>query len=173
VTDLNGAAGWQHGTGEKEIFLRYFNKAWGKPGIPYEEAVSVSLCLAGSTARYENRTAKAFCSDSLPADGTAAGPPLIFAAPQKQIRLGRMMAAGLEVFNPKKQVPAIPTELPPACKACSTTTNRHGRILASSLLPTAGWAVGWVASAKKEETALKRLQKLIEHSQQNRKIQFM
>jgi hypothetical protein len=32
---------------------------------------------------------------------------------------------------------------------------------------------GWVANAKKEETQIKRLQKLVEYSARNERIEFM
>ncbi len=163
----------QHGTREKEIFLRYFKKASGKPRIAYEDAVSVALCFGWIDGQVRKYDSESFLQRFTPRRPNSRWSAINIRRARKQIRLGRMTAAGLAVFNPQKQVEAIPTELPPALQRLFERHQPAWRNF--GLFPPSyrRMAVGWVASAKKEETALKRLQKLIDHSRQSRKIQFM
>lgn len=86
-----------------------------------------------------------------------------------------MTAAGQKVFNPEGQRPAPkqPTRLP---KDLQSQFRKHSGAWANfQRFPPyyRRMTIGWVASAKREETRLKRLEKLLEFSARNERIQFM
>ena len=86
-----------------------------------------------------------------------------------------MMPAGLAAYHSgdRCEVPPMPVALPKALelkfrKQRAAWTN-YEKFPPGYRRVTAGW----VASAKKEETRLKRLEKLIEFSARNERIEFM
>ena len=92
---------------------------------------------------------------------------------QRMIAEGKMTAAGLKVFHPRSQTPAVPTKLPAPLeeefRKQITAWENFSRFPPSYQRMT----IGWVASAKQEETQLRRLQQLIAESAANQRIKFM
>ena len=86
-----------------------------------------------------------------------------------------MLPAGLESYNAKdrREIAPMPTEMP---KALEEKFRRQRAAWTNYRKFPPGYrrvTAGWVASAKKEETRIKRLDKLIEHSARNERIEFM
>ena len=86
-----------------------------------------------------------------------------------------MMPAGLKAYNSidRREVAPLPTELP---KALEDIFRKQRAAWANYEKFPPGYrrvTAGWVASAKKEETQIKRLEKLIEYSARNERIEFM
>ncbi len=168
---------WLEENGKKsdEIWLLYYKKTSGKQRIEYEDAVREALCFGwiDSTVKKidEERYAQRF---------TPRKPGSLWSASnvnrvKKLIEEGRMTPAGLEAFKPHKRRKArpLPTELPKDLegkfiKQVNAWQN-FNRFPPSYRRLT----VGWVASAKKEETKLKRLKQLIEFSAENKRVKFM
>jgi uncharacterized protein YdeI (YjbR/CyaY-like superfamily) len=89
------------------------------------------------------------------------------------IREGKMTAAGMKVFDPRNKAPAVPTQLPSSLEGefrkQTTAWENFQRFPPAYRRMT----IGWVASAKQEETQLRRLRQLMAESTANRKIEFM
>jgi len=86
-----------------------------------------------------------------------------------------MMPAGLKAYqsSDRRAVAPRPVELP---KVLEEGFRRHRSAWANYQKFPPGYrrvTSGWVASAKKEETQIKRLEKLIEFSARNQRITFM
>ena len=85
------------------------------------------------------------------------------------------MPAGLKVYNSEQrvEVPPMPTqmsqELEEEFRKQKVAWTNYEKFPPGYRRLTAGW----VASAKREETQRKRLEKLIEHSARNERITFM
>jgi uncharacterized protein YdeI (YjbR/CyaY-like superfamily) len=86
-----------------------------------------------------------------------------------------MKTAGLKAYNSggRRETPPMPTALPKDLedrfrKQCAAWAN-YEKFPPGYRRVTAGW----VASAKKDDTRIKRLEKLIESSARNRRITFM
>jgi uncharacterized protein YdeI (YjbR/CyaY-like superfamily) len=86
-----------------------------------------------------------------------------------------MTPAGLKAYHSsdRRDAQPLPVEMPKALddqfrKQPAAWAN-HEKFLAGYRRITAGW----VASAKREETRVKRLEKLIEFSARNERIEFM
>ncbi len=94
---------------------------------------------------------------------------------QRLIVEGQMMPEGLKVYNAGKgrEVAPRPTELPKVLEE-KFRKQRAAWVNYEKFPP--GYrrmTAGWVASAKKEETRIKRLEKLIEFSARNERIEFL
>lgn len=88
---------------------------------------------------------------------------------------GQNDARGLAAYNSvnRREVAALPSAMP---KALEETFRKQGVAWANYEKFPPGYrrvTAGWVASAKKEETRIKRLEKLIEFSARNERIEFM
>jgi uncharacterized protein YdeI (YjbR/CyaY-like superfamily) len=94
---------------------------------------------------------------------------------ERLIGEGKMMPAGLKVYNSEQrvEVPPMPTqmsqELEEEFRKQKVAWTNYEKFPPGYRRLTAGW----VASAKREETQRKRLEKLIEHSARNERITFM
>ncbi|MGO9126665.1 MAG: YdeI/OmpD-associated family protein [Terriglobales bacterium] len=99
--------------------------------------------------------------------------PINIRRARKLIAAGKMTTAGLEAFRPERRTEAHPTELPTNLKG---TFQEHAAAWQhfESFPPFyRRMTIAWVASAKKEETRMKRLEKLMEFSEKNKRIKFM
>jgi uncharacterized protein YdeI (YjbR/CyaY-like superfamily) len=92
---------------------------------------------------------------------------------KKLIAEGQMKAAGLAAFNPTRKTSAQPTQLPVDLQ--QKFKDHAGAWENFQRFPPfyRRMTIAWVASAKKEETRVKRLSQLIEYSAQNQRIKFM
>lgn len=157
----------------KEIWLVYFKKGSGRPRVDYGEAVEEAICFGWIDSKIkkldEDRYAQLFTPRKPGSRWSASN----IARAKRMIQEGKMMAAGMKVFNPDHQTPPMPTELPgplqdqfekntPAWENFQHFPPAYRRM-----------TIGWVASAKHEATQLRRLQQLIAESAANRPIKFM
>ncbi|MCI0569048.1 MAG: YdeI/OmpD-associated family protein [Acidobacteria bacterium] len=158
-----------------EVWLLYYKKGSGKARIEYQDAVEEALCFGwidGKIKRIDEATYAQRFTPRLPASRWSA---LNIKRAEKLIEQGKMMEDGLKAFQPGKVVKALPlpTQLP---KELEDRFRRESRAWENfDRFPPAyrRLTIGWVASAKKEETRLKRLQQLIEVSSRGEKIKFM
>jgi uncharacterized protein YdeI (YjbR/CyaY-like superfamily) len=156
-----------------EIFLIYYKKNSGKPRIAYEDAVEEALCFGWIDGKVNKLDDQRYVQRFTPRRPASRWSALNIKRAKKLIAKGKMKAAGLAVFNPTRKTAPQPTQLPGDLKQ---EFRKH----------TAAWenfqrfppfyqrmTIAWVASAKKPETRLKRLQQLVEYSTGNRRIKFM
>ncbi len=158
-----------------EVWLLYYKKDSGKPRIAYDDAVEEALCFGwiDSTVRRidEARYAQRFT----PRKPQSRWSPSNIQRAKKLIAEGKMTPAGLQAFSPRarRETPPMPTRLPRDLahrfRMQSEAWEHFQRFPPGYRRIT----IGWVASAKKEETRLKRLQQLIESSARNERIKFM
>jgi uncharacterized protein YdeI (YjbR/CyaY-like superfamily) len=157
----------------KEVWLIYYKKNSGKPSISHEDAVRQAICygwIDGLIKRLDDeRTVRRF-SPRKP-DSYWSG--LNIKRAEDLIRSGEMTPAGLAVYKPERKTKSQPTAL----------SNEIAKLFGKN---KAAWenfqafppyyqriTAGWVESAKKPETRLKRLEQLIKHSAAGKKIDFM
>jgi uncharacterized protein YdeI (YjbR/CyaY-like superfamily) len=156
-----------------EIFLIYYKKASGKPRIPYDDAVEEALCFGWIDGKTVKIDEECYGQRFTPRRPTSRWSPINLKRARKLIKEGKMMPAGMAVFDPSRKTEAQPREFsadieerfrkaPGAWKNFQHFPPYYRRMTA-----------GWVGSAKKEETRLSRLEKLIEHSARNERIKFM
>ena len=159
----------------EEIWLLYYKKSSGKPRISYEDAVEEALCFGWVDSKIKKIDEERYAQRFTPRKPRSRWSASNIRRAKKLIRERKMTAAGLEAFNPhdtRKAAP-MPTELPKdleenfikqvkAWDSFNRFPPSYRRI-----------TIGWVASAKKEETKLKRLKQLTDFSAENKRIRFM
>jgi uncharacterized protein YdeI (YjbR/CyaY-like superfamily) len=94
---------------------------------------------------------------------------------ERLIAEGKMMPPGLKAYNSadRRDVPPMPAEMP---KDIEEMFRKQRAAWANYEKFPPGYrriTAGWVASAKKEETRIKRLEKLIEFSARSERVTFM
>jgi uncharacterized protein YdeI (YjbR/CyaY-like superfamily) len=167
----------KHHATARELWVGYYKKGSGRPSITWPESVDEALCVG-----WIDGVRKSVDGDSYTIRFTPRRPGSIWSAvnikrAQALAEQGRMQPAGLAVFQARRDDRSAiysyerrreELEEP---YASLLRKNKAAWAFFQSQPPWYKRAVyGWVMSAKKEETRLKRLAQLIEHSAQERII---
>ena len=163
----------KHGQRAKEVWLIYPKKHSGEMRIPYDDAVEEALCFGWIDGQTGKLDADRYVQRFTPRRASSRWSAINIRRARKLVAADKMTAAGMQVFRPERKTEAHPTELPKSLEAAF-----RGRALAWENFQRfppyyRRMTVGWVASAKKEETRKSRLRKLMEFSAANRRIKFM
>src|SRR5580704_2753595 len=162
-----------HGQRTKEIWLIYPKKHSGKVRIPYDDAVEEALCFGWIDGVTGKLDADRYVQRFTPRRPSSRWSPINIKRAEKLIAAGKMTAAGLEAFRPERETEAHPTELPKNLKAAFRSQAGAWENFQDFPPYYRRMTIAWVASAKKEETRMKRLGKLMTFSSQNKRIKFM
>ncbi len=84
-----------------------------------------------------------------------------------------MTPAGMVVFHPERKIEAHPTKLPKLLQNQLAANKKAWKNFQAFPPSYQRMTIGWIASAKKEETQSARLEQLIEFSTANQRIKFM
>jgi uncharacterized protein YdeI (YjbR/CyaY-like superfamily) len=158
-----------------EIWLLYYKKKSGKPRIAYDHAVEEALCFGWIDGKIRKIDEARHAQRFTPRRAQSRWSRSNIQRATRLIAEGKMTPAGLKAFRPheRRQTASMPTRLPrnlqSQFKMQSGAWERFKGFPPSYQRIT----IGWVASAKKEETRLKRLNQLIEFSGRNERIKFM
>jgi uncharacterized protein YdeI (YjbR/CyaY-like superfamily) len=159
----------------EEIWLIYYKKNSGKPRVPYEDAVEEALCFGWIDGKIKKVDEACFAQRFTPRRPRSAWNKSNIQRAERLIAAGQMTPVGLAAFNAgqRRENPVMPTEMPKELEAKfrkqSTAWKNYEKFPPYYRRMTAQW----VASAKKEETRLGRLEKLIEFSARNERIKFI
>lgn len=163
----------KNGKRAREIWLIYPKKHSGKVRIPYDDAVEEALCFGWIDGMTGKLDAERYVQRFTPRRPTSRWSPINIKRAQKLIAAGKMTKAGQLAFRPERRTEAHPTELPSglekAFRSRAVAWNNFQRFPPFYQR----MAVAWVASAKKAETQMKRLEKLMDSSAENHRIKFM
>ncbi|MGA2878073.1 MAG: YdeI/OmpD-associated family protein [Bryobacteraceae bacterium] len=159
----------------EEIWLGFYKKASGKQTVSYDHAVEEALCFGWVDGMKKKLDEECYAFRFTPRKLRSPWSKSNIQRVERLIAEGKMMPAGLKAYQAgdRREVPPMPTELPKVLE----DQFRKQRVAWSNYekFPP-GYrrlTIGWVASAKKEETQRKRLEKLIDHSARNERITFM
>jgi uncharacterized protein YdeI (YjbR/CyaY-like superfamily) len=156
-----------------EVWLLYYKKDTGRPRIAYADAVEEAICFGWIDGKIKKLDQARFAQLFTPRKPKSRWSRTNIERARRMIREGKMTAAGLKVFDPRNQTPALPTKLPAPLeeqfRKRETAWENFTRFPPSYQRMT----IGWVASAKQEATQLRRLRQLIAESAANRRIKFM
>ena len=158
-----------------EIWLSFYKKKSGKPCFAYDHAVEEALCFAWIDSKVKNIDEARYAHRFTPRKPQSRWSALNIKRAEKLIAEGKMTPAGLRAFNPqvRRETPSMPERLPKDLEKqfqMKSDAWEHFKRFPPSYRRI---TIGWVASAKKEETRLKRLNQLIEFSARNKRIKFM
>jgi uncharacterized protein YdeI (YjbR/CyaY-like superfamily) len=175
VEDRSKWRAWLEANSEQapEVWLVYFKKDTGRPRVAYGDAVEEAICFGWIDSKIRKLDEARFAQLFTPRKPKSHWSPSNIARARRMIQEGKMTAAGLKVFDPHNQTPALPTKLP-------------GQLEGQFRKHTTAWenfrrfppayqrmTIGWVASARQEETQLRRLRQLIADSAASKRIKFM
>ncbi|MGC1120430.1 MAG: YdeI/OmpD-associated family protein [Candidatus Methanofastidiosia archaeon] len=161
-------------TTQNEIWLIFYKNHTGKPTIPYGDAVEEAICFGWIDSIIKRIDDEKFARKFTPRRDTSRWSPSNISRIKKMINQGKMTEAGLQKIDeltfvrkaePKKEF-VIPSRIEEALKTHPKAWNNF-----VTLAP--GYKrqyIGWVISAKKEETQKRRLIELITILEKNQRL---
>jgi uncharacterized protein YdeI (YjbR/CyaY-like superfamily) len=147
----------------------------GRSNITYDEALEEALCFGWIDGKKISIDLERYAFRFTRRGVNSAWSALNIKRAKSLIRAGKMTEAGLNAFQNHKhrKVAPLPEVLP--AKLQQTFQSNNAAWLNFLALP-AGYqklCIGWIASAKREETQLRRLATVMEHSAAKKKNSFM
>jgi uncharacterized protein YdeI (YjbR/CyaY-like superfamily) len=159
----------------EEIWLVFYKKATGRQTVSYDHAVEEALCFGWVDGRVQKLDEECYAYRFTPRKPESQWSKSNLQRVERLSAEGKMMPAGLKVYNSgeRREVASMPTELPKNLE--EMFRKRRAAWTSYQKFPPGYRRVtaGWVASAKKEETRVKRLEKLMEFSARNQRIEYM
>jgi uncharacterized protein YdeI (YjbR/CyaY-like superfamily) len=159
----------------EEIWLVFHKKASGKQTVSYEHAVEEPLCFGWIDGMKKKLDEECYAFRFTPRKPKSPWSKSNLQRVERLIADGKMMPPGLEAYTSGyvREVPPMPTEMP---KDLEERFRKQRAAWANYEKFPPGYrrmTAGWVASAKREETRIKRLEKLMEFSARNERLEFM
>lgn len=166
---------------KKEIWMVFYKKHTGKPGISYDAAVEEALCFGWIDSIVKKIDEEKFARKFTPRKSRSRWSELNKKRARKMIDEGKMVETGLARIRDAKEsgewfksvlMGARSEELkvPPYFEK-ALEVNAKARKNFNNLAPTyRRHFIGWVSSAKREETRKRRLQEAVQLLEQNKKL---
>jgi uncharacterized protein YdeI (YjbR/CyaY-like superfamily) len=163
--------------GERELWVGFYKKGSGKPSITWPEAVDEALCFGWIDGVRKSIDDESYMIRFTPRKKTSAWSAVNIRRAKELIQMGHMTPAGFQAFEKRseersaiysyeRQNAALPHKYETQIRA-----NKQAWAFLSGQPPSYRKAVAWwIISAKKKETQLKRLGKLIEDSENKRTV---
>ena len=180
VTNRDDWRAWlreNHDT-EKEVWLIYYKKHTSKPRIPYDDAVEEALCFGWIDSIVKKIDAEKFTRKFTPRKSKSKWSEANKKRARKMIKEGKMTKAGLAKINEAKNngewLKAAPVRrelvIPPYIKEALSMNKKALDYFDSLANGYKRQLVGWITSAKREETRKRRLAEAISLLEQNKKL---
>ena len=161
---------------EKEIWLIFPKARTGQHSISYDDAVEEALCHGWIDSIIQRIDDSSYARKFTPRTNNLKWSELNKTRVAKLIREGRMTEAGLAKISysnaerahpkPKPSVLPVPAFMERALRARQRAWENFKRLAPSYQRNY----IGWITTAKREETRLKRLQEAIELLEENKKL---
>ncbi len=157
------------------VWLRYYKKPSGKPRIPYVDAVEEALCFGWIDGKIKRINEDYYIQRFTPRRPGSRWSKYNIERIKKLTGQGLMKPAGLQAFkesvekphlvynNRKDGIPVIPNDLKYELKKNMTAFNNFNNFTQSSRR----MYIDWLNSAKKPETRIRRISKIICLSEKN------
>ena len=170
----------KHHATAAELWVGFYKKSWGKSSITYQDALDEALCFG-----WIDGIRKTVDEDRYTIRFTPRKPGSIWSNVNIKrvkglIALGRVMPAGLVVFQARKQEKSgvysyenRPRQLDAEYEKKFRADQKAWEFIQSQAPYYQRTTCGWVMTAKKEETRLRRLAILMADSAQGRRIGVM
>jgi uncharacterized protein YdeI (YjbR/CyaY-like superfamily) len=167
----------RHHATERELWVGYYKKDSGKPSITWPESVDQALCFGWIDGIRKSVDALSYTTRFTPRQTRSTWSVVNIKRAEELAAQGLMQPAGLKAFAARTENRSgIYAYEQRSDKLAAPYEKRFRQNKAAwdffqaqtpSYRKLAGW---WVVSAKREETRLKRLEKLIEDSAQGRTL---
>ena len=158
-----------------EIWLIFYKKHTGKACVSYDEAVEEALCFGWVDTTVKTIDANRYQQRFTPRKPTSAWSASNIERARRMLAAGKMMAAGKAAFDGHEQrvAPPLPTRLSADLAQRFRRAKQAWKNFERFPPGYRRYAIGWVASAKREETRRTRLDQLIETSARNERLKFI
>jgi uncharacterized protein YdeI (YjbR/CyaY-like superfamily) len=164
---------------ESEVWLVYYKQHTGQPRVPYDEAVEEALCFGWIDSIVRRIDDKKYAQKFTPRRGRSKWSQSNIERVRKLIGEGRMTDVGLAKIDPSvlaEDVPAKPkvkksNQAVPGFIKQALMANPRAWQYFQALAPSyRRLYIGWIMSAKKEETRHRWLCEAISLLKQNKKL---
>lgn len=158
-----------------EIWLVFYKKHTGKPSVTLGEAIDEGLCFGWIDTRVRSLDDARYAQRFTPRAPSSRWSASNIARVRKLIAQRKMTAAGLSAFkgHELRKAPALPTKLPPELNVLFRRSGKAWRNFERCPPGYKRYAIGWVASAKRDETRRKRLARLVATSARAERLPFI
>lgn len=161
-------------TSVTEAWLVFYKKPSGKPRIPYNDAIEEALCFGWIDGKLKMINDNYYIQRFTPRRRDSIWSEINVSRVKKMISEGLMMKPGLDAFqvyldNPSilavrnMEVPDIPDDLLKELRKNKTAFNNFQNFPVS----TRRLYLQWLINAKREETCLRRISKILELAENN------
>jgi uncharacterized protein YdeI (YjbR/CyaY-like superfamily) len=159
----------------EEVWLRYYKKPSGKPRIPYEEAVEEALCFGWIDGKIKKINEDYFIQRFTPRRPGSRWSKYNIDRVKKLEKQGLMKPAGLKAYEESVRkphlvyddrrdgIPDIPDDLSKGLKKNATALKNFNNFPQSSRR----MFIDWLNTAKKPETRIRRILKIVDLSERN------
>jgi uncharacterized protein YdeI (YjbR/CyaY-like superfamily) len=163
---------------EKEVWLVHYKKHVGKIGIQLEEAVEEALCFGWIDGKLRKVDKERFILRYSPRKANSVWSKLNRERVERLMKAGKMTAAGLSIIEEAKKRGSwnkaytnlkrdrIPSDLRKALAEDKKALDNFQRFANSYR----NMYIQWVKSAKTGKTRRKRIEKVVKHASQNKKL---
>lgn len=167
----------KHHATERELWVGYYKKGSGRQSITWPESVDEALCYGWIDGIRKSVDEESYANRFTPRRPRSIWSAVNIGRVEELTREGRMRPEGLKAFEARTEnrsaIYAYEQRGPELPEPYAKKLRRDKAAWKFFQAQTASYrklASWWVASAKKEETRLKRLEKLIEDSAAGRTL---
>jgi uncharacterized protein YdeI (YjbR/CyaY-like superfamily) len=160
-----------------ELWVGFYKKGSGKPSITYPEAVDEALCFGWIDGVRRSLDEDSYVNRFTPRTKTSTWSAVNIKRAKELIEMGRMTPAGLAAFEKRSEERAVAysyqrrnAALPRDYEKRIRAKRRAWTFFSAQPQSYRKAAAWWIISAKRKETQLRRLAKLIEDSENQRTI---
>lgn len=172
----------KHHNAKKEIWLIYYKKHTGKPRIPYDDAVEEAICFGWIDTTVKRIDDEKFAQKFTPRQEKSQWSELNKKRARKMMKEGRMTKAGLakikkllksdkEGLKPKLAKKKLP--MPSDLKKALERNKKAWKNFQNFAPSYQQLYIGWIISAKKEETRTRRTKRAVKMAAENKKYPMM
>ena len=165
---------------EKQVWLIFYKKHTGQPRVPYDDAVEEALCFGWIDSIVKRIDDEKYAQKFTPRKDSSKWSDLNKKRVEKMIRQGRMTETGLAKIDAAKKsgkwdrdARAFKPEdlVTPPGLTTVLSANKKARENFNNLAPSyQKQYIGWIISAKREETKKARIKETIVRLEQNKKL---
>ncbi len=162
----------------KEVWLIYYKKQTGKPSVPYDDSVEEALCFGWIDSTIKKIDDEKFARKFTPRKAGSRWSEANKKRAKRMMKEGRMEEPGLaEIMEAKRggewfKTAPVKKELvvPSYVKEALANNNKALENFNNLAKSYKRQYIGWIASAKREETRMRRLAEAIRLLEKNQKL---
>ena len=162
----------------KEVWLIYYKKHTGKPRIPYDDAVEEALCFGWIDSTVKRIDDEKYCQKFTPRKDKSNWSELNKRRVVKLIKQNKITKVGMDKINAakingmwNKKIDVVKEFNMPSELSQILSANKKANEFFNELSPShKKQYIGWIASAKKNETREKRAKEALKLLKTNQKL---